>query len=386
MIRTIDAVVIGGGLHGLSCALQLARRGVSVAVLERRWIGRHASTANAGGIRTLNRDRRELDLALHSLELWRGLADSLGEDCGFQQVGQLRIAQNPTELAHEAQRVNSLQQAGYTHEEMLDKASLYTLLPSLAPHCAGASYAQGDGSADPHLTVNAYRRAAESAGVLLLEGHGVNALASEGLEWRVDTDHETFLAASVVIAAGAWSATLAGWAGEKVPACVKASMMTVTERVSEFSGPVIGCVGAALSLKQTRTGSLLIGGGLQGQADVKKERTCVDFHALATGMNTPLRLFPQLAGVRIARCWTGIEARTPDDLPIISPSSQLPGIFYCYGFSGHGFALVPVVGAVIADMIVSETSAHEKWPVNALSIGRFEHRKEDTNERRGQHG
>ncbi|NLI27481.1 MAG: FAD-binding oxidoreductase [Acetobacter sp.] len=386
MIRTIDTVIIGGGLHGLSCALQLARRGVSVAILERRWIGRHASTANAGGVRTLNRDLRELDLTLTSLKMWRVLDEFLGENCGFQQIGQIRIAENPTEFAHEARRINNLQQAGYTHEEMLDKASLYRLLPSLAPHCSGASYAKGDGAADPHLTVNAYRRAAESAGVLLLEGHGVNALASEGLEWRVDTDYGSFLTASVVIAAGAWSPALARLAGEIVPASVKASMMIVTEQVSEFPGPVIGCVGAALSLKQTRTGSLLIGGGLQGQANVERERTRVDFHALATGMSTPLRLFPQLAGVRIARCWTGIEARTPDDLPIIGPSSRLPGILYCYGFSGHGFALVPVVGAVIADMIVGETPTHEKWPVSALSIERFEHRKEDSDERYRQHG
>ena len=376
MIRTVDVAVIGGGLHGLSCALQLGRRGASVAVLERRWIGRHASTANAGGVRALNRDRRELDLTLQSLKLWYDLADFLSEDCGFQKTGQIRIAENPTTLAHEARRISSLQQAGYTHEEMLDKTDLYTLVPSLAPHCSGASYARDDGAADPHLTVNAYRRAAERSGVLLLEGHGVNALTSEGLEWRVDTARGVLLATSIVIAAGAWSAAVAGLAGEKIPSDVKASMMTVTERVGKFSRPVIGCVGAALSLKQARIGSLLIGGGLQGHADLERERTRVDFHALARGMTTPLRLFPQLAGVRIVRCWAGIEARTPDDLPIIGPSSRLHGIFYCYGFSGHGFALVPVVGAVIADMIIGGTLAQEKWPVNTLGIGRFEHRQE----------
>ncbi|BCI65824.1 NAD(P)/FAD-dependent oxidoreductase [Acetobacter aceti] len=377
MIRTVDVAVIGGGLHGLSCALQLARRGASVAVLERHWIGRHASTANAGGVRALNRDRRELDLTLRALELWRNLADFLGEDCGFQQVGQIRIAETATEFAHETKRVNDLHQAGYMHEEILNSAALYAMLPSLSPHCFGASYAPGDGSADPHLTVNAYRRAAEKTGVLLFEGHGVNALASNGLEWRVDTDQGTFLAPSVVIAAGAWSAAVAGLAGENVPAGVKASMMTVTERVEDFSGPVIGCVGAALSLKQTRIGSLLIGGGIQGQADVGRERSRVDFHSLATGMKTPLRLFPQLACVRIARCWTGIEARTPDDLPIIGPSSRLSGIFYCYGFSGHGFALVPVTGSIIADMILGRTQADEKWSVKALRIERFERQTDE---------
>jgi len=56
--------------------------------------------------------------------------------------------------------------------------------------------------------------------------------------------------------------------------------------------------------------------------------------------------------VRIARSWAGIEAKTRDLLPVIGPSPQSPGVFHVFGFSGHGFQLVPVVGAILSDLIV----------------------------------
>ena len=56
--------------------------------------------------------------------------------------------------------------------------------------------------------------------------------------------------------------------------------------------------------------------------------------------------------VRIVRAWTGMEAKTKDLLPVIGPSPGAAGIYHAFGFSGHGFALVPVVGAILRDLIV----------------------------------
>ena len=68
-----DVLVIGGGLHGSSSAFHLARRGVSVTVLEADYVGRHASGVNAGGVRTLGRPVPEIPLALMSREIWHDI-------------------------------------------------------------------------------------------------------------------------------------------------------------------------------------------------------------------------------------------------------------------------------------------------------------------------
>ncbi|OAG73814.1 sarcosine oxidase subunit beta [Gluconobacter japonicus] len=360
-----DVAILGGGLHGLSCALQLARQGAEVVVLERDWIGRHASTANAGGVRTLNRDRQELDLGLAALALWPSLPEILDEDCGFRPVGQVRIARTETDFATETARVQALQSDGYTHEEMINANDLKALLPQLGPECAGASYARNDGAADPHLTLRAFRRAAERAGARMMEGVTVTQLSRHNTYWDLDGIAHT---PNIVIAAGAWSGSLARSLGDELPSGVRASMMTVTERTSPFPGPVVGCVGAALSLKQTTAGTLVIGGGVQGKADLTTGRSQVDFQRLATGLRLPLHLFPCLEHVRITRCWTGIEALTPDHLPVIGPSPRREGVFYCYGFSGHGFELAPITGFVLADLIAGN---QPRWSLKALCPSRF---------------
>ena len=94
-----DVIVIGGGLHGLSAALQLARARRKVAVLERAWTGRHASGATAAGVRTLRRDLAEMPLALEAMDMWHRLSAIVGDDCGFKAHGQVCIAETPRHLS-----------------------------------------------------------------------------------------------------------------------------------------------------------------------------------------------------------------------------------------------------------------------------------------------
>ena len=97
MIRAADVIVIGGGLHGCSAALQLALRGRRVILLERRHIGRHASGINAGGVRTLGRDLAEIPLSLLGMALWQNIQELVGDDCGFATCGQVKVAESDQE-------------------------------------------------------------------------------------------------------------------------------------------------------------------------------------------------------------------------------------------------------------------------------------------------
>jgi sarcosine oxidase subunit beta len=120
--------------------------------------------------------------------------------------------------------------------------------------------------------------------------------------------------------------------------------------VAPLLEPVVGVVGRALSFKQSDQGTLVIGGGLQGAADLDHERSTVNFTELAKGARAVADLFPAARDVRVARCWTGIEAQTRDRLPVIGASPNAPGLLHAFGFSGHGFQLVPVVGAILAEL------------------------------------
>jgi sarcosine oxidase subunit beta len=350
--RAYDAVVIGGGLHGLSAALHLARAGARVAVVEKHWTGRHASGATAAGVRTLNRDVRELDLSLEAMDMWHDLAALVGDDCGFHAHGQICVAENPAALQRLQERVDGLRTNGYTHEEIIGPDELRRLLPELSTHCVGASIARRDGAADPHRTLRAFRRSVLEAGGELFEHCGIVAIERRGADWRVVGEGREWTAPAVVNAAGAWAARIAALVGDEIPLATKSSMMMVSERLRPFIKPVVSIMGRSLSFKQSDQGTLVIGGGLQGIPDLDKETSTARMRVLAKGAHAATDLFPAVRDIRIVRVWAGLEAKTEDLLPIVGPSPNASGVFHAFGFSGHGFELVPVVGAAMADLVL----------------------------------
>ena len=347
-----DVAVIGGGLHGLSAALHLARAGRRTIVLERSWVGRHASGATAAGVRTLGRDLAEVPISLEAMEMWHQIASIVGDDCGFHADGQIRVAEFDRHWPDLLQREAQMRALGYAHEELVDAVELRRLVPALSRHCVGALVARRDGAADPHRTIAAFRRSCEAAGVTIIEGCGLDAVERAGSDWLLCSGTRRFAAPVVVNAGGAWAGRLAALFGDEIELGLKASMMIVTERLAPLLGPVVSVVGRALSFKQSDQGTLVIGGGLQGAADLDRQDSSVDFVTLARGARAAVDLFPMVGDVHIARSWTGIEAKTQDLLPVIGASPNTPGLLHVFGFSGHGFQLVPVVGAILCDLIV----------------------------------
>jgi sarcosine oxidase subunit beta len=165
-----DVLVIGGGLHGCSAALQLALRGARVTVIEKDHVGRHASGVNAGGVRRLARHPAEIPFAEESMRIWHGIADLVDDDCGFRVSGQIMVAENEAEVAQLRERAALVRGLGYAHEELVDADELFSILPTLSRHCRGGLLARGDGFADPARTTRAFRRKAESLGVTFREG------------------------------------------------------------------------------------------------------------------------------------------------------------------------------------------------------------------------
>jgi len=350
-----DVAVIGGGLHGLSIALNLSRAGKRVVVLERAWVGRHASGATAAGVRTLNRDLGELDLALESMDMWHNMEAIVGDDCGFNSHGTICVAEGVANFCKLQDHVSQLHALGYTHEEIIDPQELRRLVPLISIECLGASIARNDGAADPHRTLAAFRRSAQAAGAVIREGFGVQRIERHGQDWLLDAGIEgvsPVVAPIVVNAAGAWSGRIAEMVGDDIPITTRASMMMVTERLAPMLKPVVSVLGRPLSFKQSDQGTLVIGGGLQGASNLDLETANVRLGILAKGARAATDVFSCVRDVRIVRTWAGLEAQTEDKLPIVGAAVNASGVFHAFGYSGHGFELIPVVGAAITDLIV----------------------------------
>ncbi|MEI8145307.1 MAG: FAD-binding oxidoreductase, partial [Alphaproteobacteria bacterium] len=232
----------------------------------------------------------------------------------------------------------------------------------------GGDEAADDGAADPYRTTMMFRRKAEALGVVFHEREGVTALERSGSTWRVITPGRNFEAPVVVNAAGAWADTIAAMIGDHAPLVTRCSMMIVTEKLPHFLDPVIGATGRKLSFKQAANGSLLIGGGHQGRPDRAHETYELDMRNLAMGAQAASALFPLVKYVTMVRGWAGLEAQTPDHLPIIGASPAAPGIFHSFGYSGHGFQLGPVVGSALAELIVTGAT---NLPITPFELNRF---------------
>lgn len=368
MIREADAIVVGGGLHGCSAALQLALRGRRVILLERRHVGRHASGINAGGVRTLGRDLAEVALSVLGMPYWHRIREWVGDDCGFTACSQVKVAESEAEMEKLVARAKSVRDLGFGHEVLVDARELRRRVPALAPHCVGAMVVDGDGAADPYRTTHAFAARARSAGVAIEEGEPVTGIDREANSWIVTGGRGRYRAPVVVNAAGAWAGRLAALVGDAFPLRTRASMMIVTERMPPFVEPVVGAVGRALSFKQSASGTVIIGGGQQGRADLDREQAWVDVVNLARSARAATTLFPVMRDARIVRSWCGIEAETPDRLPVIDFSPSVPGFVHVFGFSGHGFQLGPICGVAVADLV---TRGATDLPIAAFAARRF---------------
>lgn len=371
MTMTTEVLVIGGGLIGCSTALHLARRGVTVRVIEKDYVARHASGVNAGGVRTLGRALPELPLSIAAKRLWHALPELVGTDGGFRPVGQIRVAETEEQLARLYTRRDTVAALGLDYaERVIDAGELYERLPALAPHCVGGLVVDDDGYALPFATTLAFRQEAERRGAHIHEG--VTAAApvhAHGL-WRVRTSGgATYRAKVLVNAAGAWGGRLAAALGDAVPLQPNGSMLMVTARMPSFIGPVVGAAGRSLSFKQFPNGTVLIGGGHRAAVDLDTNATSLTLDGLARAARTAIDLFPIMRTTRAVRFWSGIEGFLPDGLPVIGASCVSPSAFHAFGFSAHGFQLGPIVGQLLAELI---TEGRPSLPLDAFRVDRFD--------------
>lgn len=362
-----DVIVIGGGLHGCSTALHLALAGTSVILLEKDYVGRHASGVNAGGVRRLGRHQAEIPLSVASAEIWRTIESLVDDDCGFTPSAQISVAESEADLQRIKKRLALLTQLGFDHEKEIDQQTLREQMPKVSPHCLGGLIVEGDGHANPFRTVQAFRRKCEQLGVRIRESCRVEKITRHGNIWQIRANGQMYESPVLVNCAGAWGGKIAGMLGEKIPVVARAPMLMISARMPPFINPVVGAQGRTLSFKQFANGSVLIGGGFEGSANPETNHTQLDYTGLMTNARTAVDIFPIMRKASIVRCWAGIEGIMPDKIPVIG-QSQCEAAFHSFGFSAHGFQLGPVGGRILSELVIDGAT---DLPIEAFRSDRF---------------
>lgn len=363
-----EVVVIGGGVIGSSIAYHLARRGAEVTLVERGEIPCVASAASAGGVRQQGRDLRELPLAVRSIARWEHLEAELEADLHYYREGHLRVVEDSEKLPELEPWMDAQRAAGLAIE-LVQGDDLRELVPGIGPQVLAGTYTSTDGHANPILTAKAFAAAAARHGARLQTHTAVTGIdGHEGRVAGVTTTVGPIPCDWLVLAAGAWSPELARQLGIELPIIARAPQMIATEPMPLLLHQVVGALGRALSLKQIPSGNYVIGGGWPGTVDLER-RIATPWHAsIAGSLVDSSEIFPPLRAAHVERIWVGIEAQTVDEVPILGGVPGFENLSIATGFSGHGFALSPIIGQVLSELIIDGTPS---CSIDQLSIERF---------------
>jgi sarcosine oxidase subunit beta len=369
----ISLVIIGGGLMGLSAAWHARRVGprAEVTVLERAQVGAAASGASAAGVRAMGRDPAERALALASLARWPELARELEAETGYRRGGGLRVALDD-EAWRQAQAWVAEQRDDGVPVELVDAAATRRLAPGIAASCRGGVRCAIDGQAEAMATVTAFAAAARRLGARVEEGVGVRAVVVERdrVVAVTRTDGGRQSCDVVIVAAGAWSAALLAPLGVRLPLETRALQMLLTEPAAPALEPVVSAFGRKLSLKQLAGGAYLIGGGWPADIpDQSANRWTLREESVRASLDVAREVHPPTGRSALVRGWAGLEAFTPDDLPALGPVPGVDGLLVAAGFSGHGFALAPAVGDILARLALGDDAHAHRW--RGLRLDRF---------------
>lgn len=362
-----DVAIIGSGIVGGSAALWLAKKGLSVMVLERDYYASHSSGINFGALRRQGRPLAQLPLAARAHEIWAKLPELIGTDGGLVRCGHLRLARNEIELsAIEAYRDRAL---GQLDLQVLRKDELRQQYPWLGAKVIGASVCRDDGHANPKLVSQAFARAASAAGAIVRERTRIDEIVRDGDEFLL-TSSETGVevrAKHLLNCAGAWAGVIAMRFGETVPMTSGHPLMAVTEPMGTVMSSTIAHETYGLYARQARQGHCIVGRARNFGLDEEGGKPVNE--RVSNMMKRAAELVPAFKGVRVIKTWSGTEGYLPDNEPVIGASATTPGLIHGFGFAGAGFLLGPAVGAVLAELVTEGATA---TPIDAFSIARFQ--------------
>jgi len=354
--RSFDAVFVGGGVVGLSCAWRAAARGARVAVLERAEPPAGATNVAAGMLAPVGEltfgEPELLELTLASMRLYpefvADLETASGEATGYAECGALHVALDRDEAA-QLRRRHDLQRSLELDAEWLAPRACRELEPGLTPSFNGGVLAGGEASIDPRALARALAAAARAAGAELRTGTEVTEGLWEGerLAGVRTADGEEWRADNIVLANGAWSGASA-WLPEEARPPVRPVKGEVVELGSRDGEPPCGRIVASerVYLVPRPDGRLIVGATVEEQG-FDTTVTAGGVHEL---LREAYRLLPDVAEMELLGAIAGLRPGTPDNLPRIGPGA-VEGLTLATGHYRNGILLAPLTADRIATQL-----------------------------------
>ncbi len=419
MPKSADVVIIGGGVIGVTTALYLADKGVSVTLVEKGRIAAEQSSRNWGWIRKQGRDADELPIVIEACRLWQELAAECGEDIGLNQTGVTYLANSDKDMtAFEAFLKIAALHGIDTH--LVTAADTKTLIPGMARKFHGAMTTPSDMRAEPWVAVPALARLAVRKGAVIVENCAARSLdISAGKVSGVITEQGRIAASTVLIAGGAWSSLLLRKHGISIPQLSVRSTVAATEAMPEVHAGAAVDEHIAFRRRQDGGYTLAPGGGSSlyigpdafrhaikylpalfdnpfglgylpaapsGYPDAWTTPRNWDADAQSPfermrilnpapsqkGLSSVKRefelLFPDLGPVRLKTTWAGMIDAMPDVVPVVDRAQTIDGLLIATGMSGHGFGIGPGIGRIVADLIQNNAAGHD---LSRFRLSRF---------------
>ena len=358
MNRCYDALIIGGGIVGAACALELARSGLCLAVVERDGVGSGATAAAMGHIVVMADSEAQFLLTSYSQSLWSALSSELPPSVEYQRPGTIWIASDQEEMAEISRKFVYYSARGIA-VEVLDARALAEAEPNLRRPLAGGLRVASDMVVDPlcaaeYLLEEAKR---QTAGVDVMLGHAVVTAGNR----RITLENGAELESPIIInAVGAFAPALA----PGISVRKRKGHLILTDQYPGFARHQLVELGylksahssetdsVAFNVQPRKSGQLLIGSSRQ--FDV--EDPGIDRGIVASMIERASVYMPEIAKLATLRVQCGFRAATPDQLPLIGLTEDV-SIFLATGHEGLGITTSLATARLLADQILGRPSA-----------------------------
>ncbi|WP_423917118.1 FAD-dependent oxidoreductase [Candidatus Poriferisodalis sp.] len=381
--RSYDAVIIGGGVHGLATAYYLARNhGITdVAVLDKAYLGSGASGRNTAIVRSNYLTPAGVAFYDRSVQLYRTMAVDLNINVMFSQRGHLTLAHSDSSLRtmHWRAEVNKLQGV---NSSVIGPDEIKKEAPSLdtSDHprypILGALYHPPGGVVRHDAVVWGYARAADHLGVEMHQktevtdiictgGEGPDGKGAGGRVTGVRTNRGDISTPVVVNCTAGWASLISAMAGIRLPITTHPLQAAVTEPVKMFLPTVVVSGSLHVYVSQTDRGELVFGAAVDPIANYSVRGSLEFTEELAGHV---LELMPGISRMRVLRQWSGLCDMTPDYSPVMG-FTPVDGFLVDVGWGTYGFKAAPVSGEQMAEAV-----ATGKTPklIEAFALSRFE--------------
>ncbi len=356
--REYDAIIVGGGGHGLATAYYLAKEhGMqNIAVLEKGWIGGGNTGRNTTIVRSNYLWTEASLLYEKSLKLWEGLSQELNYNVMFSQRGVYNLGHNLQDMRDIERRVSANRLNGID-AEVVDAAQIKKAIPLIdtSPQARypilGASLQRRAGVARHDAVAWGFARAADALGVHIIEQCEVTGInRTDGKVTGVETTRGTINAPKVGVVVAGHASVLADMAGLRLPVESHPLQAFVSEPLKPALDTVVMSGAVHGYISQSDKGELVIGAGIDSYIGYGQRGS---FQTIEHTMEAIVALFPMFSRVRMLRQWGGIVDVCPDACPIIS-KTPVDGLYFNCGWGTGGFKATPGSGWAFAHTIAQD--------------------------------